>query len=98
MDEVEFEHRLTAVELLAKNNAERIGELKDLTKAVNEVATSVKVVVMQQEQVVSKVDKLDSKVEALESKPAKKYENLAEKVIWALVYAAIGFVLAHIGL
>ena len=44
------------------------------------------------------VEKLDGKVEALEKKPAKRWESIADKVLWAIIAAALGFILARIGL
>lgn len=44
------------------------------------------------------VDRLDGKVTALEGKPGKRWDNLVEKLIWAVVAAVAGFFLAQIGL
>ena len=44
------------------------------------------------------LDKLDSKVTALENKPAKRWEGLVDKALWAVGAALIGFVLAKLGL
>ena len=51
-----------------------------------------------QEQVADTVDRLDGKVTALEGKPGKRWDNLVEKLIWAIVAAVVGFFLAQIGL
>lgn len=48
--------------------------------------------------ILSMLDSLSSKVGALEAKPAKRWENLVEKAIWAVAAAAIAFLLARIGL
>jgi hypothetical protein len=37
-------------------------------------------------------------VSALEAKPAKRWDSFVEKVIWAVVAAVVGFLLAKIGL
>jgi hypothetical protein len=44
------------------------------------------------------VTKLDGKVTALEAKPAKRWDALVEKVVWAVVAAVVGYLLAQIGL
>ena len=42
--------------------------------------------------------KLDTKVTALEEKPAKRWDALVDKIVWAIAAALIGFVLAQVGL
>lgn len=37
-------------------------------------------------------------IQAIENKPAKRWDSIAEKVIWAICAAAIGVCLARIGL
>lgn len=46
----------------------------------------------------AQLDRLDGKVTALEGKPGKRWDNLVEKLIWAVVAAVAGFFLAQIGL
>ena len=47
MNEVEMEHRITAVEKLAKGNERRIGDLESDNKALLELSTSVAVMAEQ---------------------------------------------------
>ena len=97
--------RLTAVEERSKSNTHRINELSGQIKAVNELATSVKLLVKENEHqteaikgVKEDVATLSNKVETIEQKPAKKWESFGEKVLWLLAAAIIGFALAHVGL
>ena len=62
------------------------------------VTLSMEVMANKQEQVADTVDRLDGKVTALEGKPGKRWDNLVEKLIWAVVAAVAGFFLAQIGL
>lgn len=39
-----------------------------------------------------------AKVEALEAKPAKRWEGLVEKAVWAVCAAVIAFLLGRVGL
>lgn len=96
--DLEHEQRLTAVEERSKSNTKRIDKLEESTEAITRLATSMEVMANKQEQVADTVDKLDGKVTALEAKPAKRWDGIVDKIIWAVVAAVIGFLLAQIGL
>ena len=96
--DLEHEQRLTAVEERAKSNTKRLDKLEESTEAISRLATSMEVMAERQEQVANTVDKLDGKVTAMEQKPAKRWDGLVDKIIWAIVAAVIGFLLARIGL
>lgn len=96
--DLEHEKRLTAIEERSKSNSHRLDKLEASTEAINRLATSMEVMAERQERVADTVDKLDGKVTALEEKPAKRWDGIVDKVIWAVVAAAIGFMLAQIGL
>ena len=96
--DLEHERRLTEVEERAKSNSHRLEKLEESTEAINRLATSMEVMAERQEQVVDTVGKLDSKVTALEEKPAKRWDGLVDKIVWAVAAALIGFVLAQVGL
>ncbi len=96
--DLEHERRLTEVEERSKSNSHRLDKLEESTEAINRLATSMEVMAERQEQVVETVGKLDTKVTALEEKPAKRWDGLVDKVVWAIAAAFIGFVLAQVGL
>ena len=96
--DLEHEQRLTAVEERAKSNTKRLDKLEESTEAISRLATSMEVMAERQEQVADTVGKLDDKVTAMEQKPVKRWDSLLDKIIWALVAAVIGFLLARIGL
>lgn len=96
--DLEHERRLTEVEERAKSNSHRLDKLEESTEAINRLATSMEVMAEKQEQVADTVGKLDSKVTALEEKPAKRWDGLVDKIVWAIAAALIGFALAQIGL
>lgn len=98
MEEVQLEHRLSDVENRSKSNTKRIDKLEESTEAINNLATSMQVIVVKQEQINTNVQKLDSKVESLESKPGKRYEAIIEKILLVVVSAVITYILTHIGL
>lgn len=96
--DLEHERRLTQVEQRAKSNTHRLEKLEESTEAINRLATSMEVMVSKQEQVAQTVEKLDGKVTALEEKPAKRMNDLVDKIIWAVCAAVITFLLARLGL
>ena len=96
--DLEHERRLTEVEERSKSNSHRLDKLEESTEAINRLATSMEVMAERQEQVVETVGKLDTKVTALEEKPAKRWDALMDKIVWAVAAALIGFVLAQVGL
>lgn len=96
--DLEHERRLTEVEERSKSNSHRLDKLEESTEAINRLATSMEVMAERQEQVVETVGKLDTKVTLLEEKPAKRWDDLVDKIIWAIAAAFIGFILAQLGL
>ena len=96
--DLEHERRLAAVEQRAKSNTHRLDKLEEAARILNRLATSMEVMAQRQEQVADTVDKLDSKVTALENKPAKRWEGLVDRALWAAAAAVMGFILAKLGL
>ena len=98
MNEVEMEHRITAVEKLAKGNERRIGDLESDNKALLDLSTSVAVMAEQMKTMSSKVDSMDAAVKRLQSVPASRWEGLIKDVVTALVAGLVGYALALAGL
>ena len=94
MEDREYEHRLTDVESRCKSNTHRINELKDEITAVNRLATAVEVMASKQNSMGESVDRLETKVDALEAKPAKRWDGLVDKLIFAAAGAFLAWVLA----
>ena len=98
MNEVEMEHRITAVEKLAKGNERRIGDLESDNKALLELSTSVAVMAEQMKTMSSKVDSMDTAVKRLQSVPASRGEGFIKAAVTALVAGLVGWALAQIGI
>lgn len=98
MNEVEMEHRITAVEKLAKGNERRIGDLESDNKALLELSTSVAVMAEQMKTMNSKVDSMDTAVKRLQSVPASRWEGFIKAAVTALVAGLVGWALAQIGI
>lgn len=97
--------RITEIDHRSKSNTRRVEKLEKQTEAIQSLATSVELLVKEQShqteamtRIEQNVEKLDGKVEALEKKPGKRWESIADKILWAIIAAALGFILARIGL
>ena len=98
MNEVEMEHRITAVEKLAKGNERRIGDFESDNKALLDLSTSVAVMAEQMKTMSSKVDSMDTAVKRLQSVPASRWEGLIKAAVTALVAGLVGWAFAQIGI
>ena len=105
MNADEMAVKLAEVDQRSKSNTHRINELSGQIDAVNKLAVSVERLVIENQhqteelkEVKSDLSGLTGKVEQIEQKPAKKWDGLVEKVIWALVAAAITYILVRLGL
>ena len=90
--------KLQATKDLSERNEGRIKKLENEQGVLHKLATSVAVMAEQIKTMNSNVQTLASKVDKLEEKPAKKWDGLVDKIVWAVAAALIGFVLAQIGL
>lgn len=98
MNELEMEHRITAVEKIAKGNERRIGDLESDNKALLDLSTSVAVMAEQMKTMSSRVDSMDTAVKRLQSVPASRWEGLIKAVVTAIVSGLVGYALALAGL
>ena len=98
MNELEMEHRITAVEKLAKGNERRIGDLESDNKALLDLSTSVAVMAEQMKTMSSKVDSMDTAGKRLQSVPASRWEGLIKAAVTAIVAGLVGYALALAGL
>ena len=101
MDEIEMEHRMTAVEKLAASNRYRIDALEKATSALNSLATSMAVMAEKQKSISESMDTINGNVDAigkrvgeLEAKPGKHWDGLLDKLIYAAVGAFVAWILA----
>ena len=94
----EYEHRLTEVEERAKSNSHRLDEVEKRQDDLDELVSTVKVLAVREENVETDVKEIKSDVKSLTNKPAQRWDRMVEKVIWAVVAAVVGFMLAQIGL
>lgn len=96
--EIELAQKLTEVESRSKSNTKRLDKLEQSTEAINRMAISMEKMVVKQDTMSGNLNKLTTDVEALKAEPGKRWKFVVEKVIYFVVAAVVGFVLAKIGL
>lgn len=97
MNERDIEHRLTEVETRSKSNGHRLDDLERRQDNLDDLVSTVKVLAVREEAVENDVKEMKTDVKSLINKSGKKWDNMVDRVVWALVAAALGFVLAHLG-
>lgn len=95
---IENEHRLTAVEDLAKSNKHRIEELERRQNDLDSIVTTVQVLAVKEESIEKKVDEVNGKLEVIVGKSGARWDGLVDKIILTIAAAVVGFVLAQIGM
>jgi hypothetical protein len=96
--QINFEHRLTEIEERSKSNTKRIDKLEETTEAINRMAVSIERMAMKQDTMNGSIVKLNADVAELKAEPGKRWKFVVEKVIYIVVAAIVGFVLAKVGL
>ena len=94
MNEKEMEHRLTDVEQRCRANTHRLTELSGRIEAVNRLATAVEVMAAKQNSMGESVERLEEKMDALEGRPAKRWEGLVDKALFAAAGAFLAWIAA----
>ena len=79
-------------------NEGRIKKLEGEHETLQQLATAVAVMAEQLKTMNTNVNNLTNKVDKLEEKPAKRWDSIVDKVIWAVLAAVIAFVLGKFGL
>lgn len=97
---MDFEHekRLTEVEERSKSNSHRIDTLEKRQDDLDELVGTVKVLAVREENVESDVKVIKSDVKSLTGKSGKMWDAIVEKIIFIIVAAVVGYILAKIGM
>lgn len=95
--DLEHERRLADVESLSKSNKERIDAVEKRQDSFDDLVGTVKVLATREENVENDVKEIKTDVKTLTVKPAKRWDNLVDKIILTIAAAVVGFILAKIG-
>ena len=90
--------KLKEVEERSKGNTRRIESLEKKVDDLSDVVGVLQAMKKDLEYLASTVNETKEDVKSLKEKPAKRWENLVEKIIWGVVGAVLTFVLAKGGL
>lgn len=96
--DIEHERRLTECEARVKSNSHRLDEVERRQDNLEELTSAVNVLAVREESVEKNVEEIKKDVKDLTNKPAKRWDDLVDKIIMIVTAALVGFVLAKIGL
>ena len=94
MDELQMEHRVTAVEKLAGSNRHRLEDIEKRQDNLDELVKSVALFAQEQEYIKQDVKEIKADVKALTDKPAKRWESLLDKLLLVAAGAFLGWLAA----
>lgn len=96
--ELNFEHRITAVEDRSKSNSKRLDEVERRQDNLDKLATSVEVLATREAAVESDVKEIKSDVKAIAAKPGKRWDGLMDKLILIAATAFVTWLLTQTGI
>lgn len=95
---MQMENRLTAVEQRCKSNGHRIDRLEERQEALETLATSVALMTQEQKDIKEDISEVKKDVKSLTSLPAKRWNDVVEKIVWLVIGGVIAAMLAQAGL
>lgn len=81
-----------------KDNTRRIDQLEKRQDNLDKLATAMATFEAEQKNIKKDVGEIKDDVKLLTNKPAKRWENLVEKLIWLLVGGIITYAIAQMGI
>ncbi len=96
--DLEHERRLTEVEARSKSNTKRLDDMEERQDNLEMLATSVSALASREERLETDVKEIKADVKTLTMKPAKRWDDAIDKVIWAVLAAIIAYFLGKLGL
>ena len=98
MDEIQVERRLAEEEQRSKSNTHRIDELAMEQKAQNELVTSVALMMQEQKTIKNDISEVKKDVKSLTNLPAKRWNDVVEKLVWLVLGGAVTALLVQAGI
>ena len=86
-----MEHRVTELET-------RVDIMEGRQDNLDKLVTSVASMTKEQEHIKADVNEIKTNVKELTAKSGRRWDDLVDKIVWALLAAVITFFLARIGL
>ncbi len=85
---------IAMIDARCRSNTHRIDEMAEKQEALNELATSVKVLATKQETVESDVKEIKEDVKTITGKAGRRWDSLVDKILAALAGAFVAWLLA----
>ena len=95
--QIDVERRLTRVEDQCVSVTKRLDDVERKQDNLEELVTTVKVLAIREETVESDVKEIKSDVKSLKEVPAKRWNNVVEKLLLVAVGAVGAFIMSKIG-
>ena len=86
-----MEHRVT-------EGGSRVNIMEDHQDNLDKLVTSVVSMTKEQEHIKADVTEIKKNVKELTAKSGRRWDDLVDKIVWAILAAVIAFFLARIGL
>lgn len=86
-----MEHRVTELET-------RVNIMEERQDNLDKLVTSVVSMTKEQEHIKADVTEIKKNVKELTAKSGRRWDDLVDKIVWAILAAVIAFFLARIGL
>lgn len=96
--DLDHERRLTEVEQRSKSNAKRLEDVEKRQDNLDNLVSSVAIIAKEQDHIKSDVTEIKTDVKALTEKPAKRWDDMVDKTVWAILAAVIAYYLGGLGL
>lgn len=90
--------KLAEIDQRAKSNTHRLDKVEERQDNLDKLVSSVAMLANEQERIKDDVTEIKTDVKTLTERPAKRWDGIVDKLIWAVLAAGLGFVLAQLGI
>lgn len=96
--DLEHEKRLTEVETRSESNTRRLEDIEKRQDNLDELVSTVKVLVVREEKVESDVKEIKNDVKSLTGKSGQRWDNLVDKIVFGVAAAVVAYMMAKFGM
>lgn len=98
MDEMEMIKKITENESRSKSNVKRLDAVEKKQDNLEELVGTVKVLADREKRVEDDVSEIKSDVKSITAKPGKRWENIVDKALLAVITGLVAYILYKLGL
>lgn len=96
--DIEHAERFAKAEERLDEHDRRFDEMEKRQDNLDKIAGAVEALAVREENVESAVNEIKTDVKSLTSKSGNRWDNLVDKIVWAVAAAIIAFILSRLGL